>query len=216
MKIAQTGFYVCVNVIRFWQCVRIDAKGMPDVAAQQANVHGIKGRYARALFDLAQETGALETVESDLIAIEAMLAESADFRAFVMSPLHGRDAQARGIAAVGKLGGMGDLTLKFLGVLAANRRLSVLSDAIGAFRALLAVHRGEVSAEVTSARALTKKQIDALSKKLKAAVGRDVAIDARVDESLLGGLRVQIGSRMMDSSLKTKLQNLAIAMKGVQ
>lgn len=186
------------------------------MASQQANVSGITGRYARALFDLAVEKKALDTVESDLKTLSAMLETSADLRAFVTSPLYSRDQQLKGIEAIGKLGKVSDLTLKFLGVLATNRRLSAIAGTIKAFAALLAAHRGEVSAEVVSARALTKKQLDALSKKLKAATGQDVAIDARVDESLLGGLKVQVGSRMVDSSLKTKLQNLAIAMKGVQ
>ena len=111
---------------------------------------------------------------------------------------------------------MSALTVKFLGVLAANRRLDALKSTITSFEKLHAYHKGEVGAEVISAHALTKTQLAALKKQLKAAVGRDVTIDASVDETLLGGLRVKVGSRMVDSSLKTKLDNLAIAMKGVQ
>jgi len=186
------------------------------VTSHKVIVSGISGRYAVALFDLAFEAKALEAVESDLAKLKAMLEESADLRTLVSSPLYSRKEQSDAITKVASEGGLSDLTNKFLGVLAANRRLSALPAILVDFDKLAAEHRGEVTAEVVSARALTKKQLGDLEKKLKLAIGRDVAIDASVDESLLGGLKVKVGSRMVDSSLKTKLDNLAIAMKGVQ
>ena len=164
------------------------------MTSHKAIVSGISGRYAIALFELATESKALDAVESDLSKLKALLEENADMRELVSSPLYSREQQSKGVAGVAKAAGLGDLTTKFLGVLAANRRLSALGAVISAFDKLLAHHRGEV----------------------KSAVGHDVAIDASVDESLLGGLTVQVGSRMVDDSLKTKLNNLAIAMKGVQ
>ena len=186
------------------------------MTSHKAIVSGISGRYAVALFELADEAKALDAVESDLSELKAMTAESADMRDLVTSPLYSREQQSKGIAGVAQAAKLHALTEKFLGVLAANRRLSALGAIISSFEKLLAHHRGEVKAEVVSARKLTKKQLGDLEKKLKLAVGHDVAIDATVDESLLGGLTVQVGSRMVDDSLKTKLNNLAIAMKGVQ
>jgi len=186
------------------------------VSSHKAIVSGISGRYAVALFELALESKALKAIESDLAGLKALLDESADLQALVASPIYSRDDQLKGITNVAEAAGMSALTVKFLGVLAANRRLGALAGIIGSAEKLLAFHRGEVNADVTSAHALSKTQLTALKKQLKAAVGRDVTIDASVDEALLGGLRVKVGSRMVDSSLKTKLDNLAIAMKGVQ
>jgi len=186
------------------------------VTSHKAIVSGISGRYAVALFELSLESNALEATESDLSTLKAMLDESADLRDLVASPLYSRDQQSNAIEAVAKEAKLSDLSIKFLGTLAANRRLSALASIIAAFEKLLAHHRGEVRAEVTSARKLTKKQLGDLEKKLKTAVGQDITIDAVVDENLLGGLTVKVGSRMVDDSLKTKLDNLAIAMKGVQ
>ena len=191
-------------------------KGTSEVSSHKAIVSGISGRYAVALFELALEEKALEAIESDMVGVKAQLLESADLQRLVASPLYSRDDQLKGVAAVAEAAKMSALTVKFLGVLAANRRLDALAAIINAFEMLVAFHRGEVSAEVVSAHALSDSQLKALKKQLKAAVGRDVTIDASVDEALLGGLRVKVGSRMVDSSLKTKLDNLAIAMKGVQ
>ena len=186
------------------------------MTSHKAIVSGISGRYAVALFELALESAALKAVESDLTTIKAMLDESADLRDLVASPLYSRDQQSKAIASVADAAKLSEITVKFLGVLAANRRLGALGSTISAFEALLSHHRGEVKANVVSAHVLSKKQLADLEAKLKLAVGRDVTIDASVDESLLGGLTVQVGSRMVDDSLKTKLDNLAIAMKGVQ
>ena len=191
-------------------------RGTSEVSSHKAIVSGISGRYAVALFELALENKALPAVEADLVALKALLGESADLRDLVSSPLYSRDDQAKGIAKTAEAMELSSLTVKFLGVLAANRRLSALADIGAAFEKLMAHHKGEVKAEVVSAHALSEKQLTDLKKQMKAAVGRDVDIDASVDETLLGGLRVKVGSRMVDSSLKTKLDNLAIAMKGVQ
>ncbi|WP_374763229.1 F0F1 ATP synthase subunit delta [Yunchengibacter salinarum] len=186
------------------------------MASQIGIVTGIAGRYALALFDLAKEAKALDATAKDLDALAAMQAESAEFSLFIASPRLSRDEQVRGVGALAEKAGFGELTRKFLGVLATNRRLSHLGSVIGAYRRLLAHHNGEVTADVTSARALDDGQMESLKKTLKSAVGRDVAVAPHVDESLLGGLVVKIGSRMVDSSLKTKLDNLKVAMKGVQ
>ncbi len=186
------------------------------MTSHKAIVSGITGRYAVALFELALEGKALKAVESDMASLKDLLAESADLRELVSSPLISRDEQSKGITAVAKTAELSDLTTKFLGILAANRRLNTLKGSIASFEKLVAHHKGEVSAEVVSAHALTKTQLTELKKKLKSAVGRDVSIEASIDETLLGGLKVKVGSRMVDSSLRTKLDNLAIAMKGVQ
>jgi len=186
------------------------------VISHKAIVSGISGRYAIALFELALENKALKAVESDLAMLKEMLAESSALSTLVSSPLLSRDDQSKGINSVAGLAKISELTTNFLGVLATNRRLDTLKSIIIAFEQLVAHHNGEVKAEVVSANDLTKTQLTELKKKLKAAVGHDVTIDASVDETLLGGLKVKVGSRMIDSSLKTKIDNLAIAMKGVQ
>ncbi|MFC3052727.1 F0F1 ATP synthase subunit delta [Kordiimonas pumila] len=186
------------------------------MTSHKAIVSGISGRYAIALFELALENKALKAVESDLATLKDLLTESSDLKALVVSPLFSRTEQSKGVESIAKLAKLSDLTSKFLGVLAANRRLDTLKSIIVAFDQLVAHHNGEIKAEVVSAHALTKTQLTELKKNLKAAVGQDVIIDASVDEGLLGGLKVKVGSRMIDSSLKTKLDNLAIAMKGVQ
>ncbi len=191
-------------------------QGTSDVTSQKAIVSGLSGRYALAIFDLAIENNALQAVESDFASLRTMLAESEDFGVLVVSPVITGDEQSKGVAAIADKAGFSPLTAKFLGVLAANRRLTSLKSVMDAFDRLAAEHRGEVSASVVSAAELTDAQMKTLQKNLKTAIGQDVAIDQMVDETLLGGLKVKVGSRMIDSSLKTKLDNLAIAMKGVQ
>ena len=185
------------------------------MTSHKAIVSGISGRYAVALFELALEAKALKAVESDLANLKELLAESADLRDLVSSPLISRDDQSKGITKVAEAAKLSDLSVKFLGVLAANRRLGALGTAIADFEKLMAHHKGEVKAEVVSAHALTKTQLTALKKQLKSAIGQDVDIDATVDEAILGGLKVKVGSRMVDGSLKTKLQKIELAMKGV-
>jgi len=176
--------------------------------------HGLAGRYATALFDLAREAKSLDTVEKGLGALKAALGDSAELKALTTSPLVGRDAAASGIAAVAKAMKLDSLTANFLGVLAKNRRLAALPAIIAAFNGLAAHHRGEVTAEVTSAHKLSAAQTDALKAKLKAGLKRDVALDLAVDPAILGGLVVKVGSRMVDSSIRTKLGAIGQAMKG--
>lgn len=197
------------------RCVKPYFRERLALSSNKAIVSGIAGRYARALFDLANESKALEKVESDLSQLSTVLDESADMRSFVDSPVYGRAEQTSAVLAVAKAAKLGDLATKFLGVLAANRRLNILSSVIAGFGQFMSHHRGEVTAQVTSADELSDAQLKELKKELMASVGHDVTIDAVVDESLLGGLVVKVGSLMVDSSLKTKLDNLAIAMKGV-
>lgn len=174
----------------------------------------LAGRYALALFELARDGKALESVAASLGMLKAALAESADLKTLTQSPLIGREAGARAIAAVAATLGLESMTTNMLGVLAQNRRLSQLGTIIRAFEALLSAHKGETRAEVTSAFALTKAQSDALAKQLKARTGRDTALDLTVDPAIMGGLIVKMGSQMIDSSLRTRLNTLAQAMKG--
>jgi F-type H+-transporting ATPase subunit delta len=156
----------------------------------------LAGRYATALFGLARDENQIDAVTRSLDTLEAAITESADFRA--LTPTLGIDPT----------------TAKFIGVLADNGRLSELKSVIKAVRQLAAGHRNETTAEITSAFPLDDKQVAALKGNLKTRIGRDVAIDAKVDPSLLGGLVVRLGSQMIDASIKTKLNNLALAMKG--
>jgi F-type H+-transporting ATPase subunit delta len=174
----------------------------------------LSGRYATALFDLAREGGSIATVESSLATVKQALTDSAEFAALTKSPLLGRDAAARGVAAAAGAMKLDPLTTRFLGVLAQNRRLSALPAMIRDFAMLAARHRGEVTAAVTSAHPLDAAQVAELKSQLRARVGRDVTVDLSVDPSLLGGLVVKIGSQMIDSSIKTRLNSLAHAMKG--
>lgn len=174
----------------------------------------LAGRYALALFDLARDGRAIETVEASLSTLEQATAESADLRRLIASPLVARDAAASAIEAVAARIGLDPLTANFLGVLATNRRLSQLRQVTLAFRRMAASHRGETSAEVTSAHPLDTGQMDALRAKLRARVGRDVSVHAKVDPAIMGGLIVRIGAQMIDGSIRTKLNTLAHAMKG--
>ncbi len=174
----------------------------------------LSGRYATALFDLARDEKAIDTVSASLQALKTALAESDDFRRLTTSPLISRDAATKAVAATAGALGTDPLTTKFLGVLAQNRRLGQLGAVIRAFGQLAARHRGETTAEVTSAHPLSATQVKALKAKLKTQLARDVAVDLTVDPSILGGLIVKIGSRQIDGSIRSKLNTLAIAMKG--
>ncbi len=174
---------------------------------------GAAGRYAVAIFDLGKEMNALDTLESDLSQMKSAVAESADLANLVHSPAINRDDQQRAIAAVMDKMGLGDLTKRFVGLMTSKGRLAMLPGAIEGFTHMLTEHRGEVIAEVASAHPLSDAQRDTLAEKLKSTYGKDVKIDARVDPSLLGGLVVKIGSKMIDASLKAKLSGLQRAMK---
>ena len=174
----------------------------------------LAGRYATALFGLARDEQQIDAVSRSLDSIEAATSESADFRALVTSPLIGRADAGKTIRALVPSLGLDPITGRFLGVLADNGRLSELKSVIRIVRELASAHRGETKAEVTSAHPLGDDQITALKTKLKARVGSDVTIDARVDPNLLGGIVVRLGSQMIDASIATKLNTLATAMKG--
>ncbi len=175
----------------------------------------IADRYALALLELAEESAALDPIAADLRALRAMIAESADLRRLLVNPVIDRGLQERAIAALAARAQFGLLVVKFLGLMARKRRLFALEGAIGAFFARLAAKRGEAVARVASARPLSESQLQAVASALHRALGRGTSVEAVVDSSLLGGLVVQVGSRMIDGSLKTKLQRLSLAMKGV-
>ena len=174
----------------------------------------LAGRYASALFDLASEAGTVTAVEGDLDRLDQAVRESADFASLIRNPQISRGDAAKAIEAVAAVLGCSDLTRKFLGVLAGNRRLASLPDMVRAFFAIAAAQRGEVSAEVTTAHALDDTQLAQLAEKLKIREGRSVKLRTRVDPEILGGLVVRIGSQMIDSSIRTRLNSLSQAMKG--
>ena len=173
------------------------------------------GRYANALFELARDEGALEATERDVEALGVALKESADFRTLIASPLYGRDDQARGMAAIADEMGLSPLVRNFAALMASKRRLYMLPKVIDIFRALMAEHRGEVTAEVVAARELSEAQANKLAETLKSAEGRDVRLNVTVDENLIGGIVVRVGSRMIDTSIRSRLAQLQNAMREV-
>ncbi|MBI5165994.1 MAG: F0F1 ATP synthase subunit delta [Magnetospirillum sp.] len=175
----------------------------------------IADRYATALFGLADSMNLLDQVAEDLTTLKAMIRASADLRRLVGSPVLSRNQQGQAVTALAKAAGFSVLTLNFLGLAAKNRRLFVLEGVIAAYLGRLAARRGEMSASVESAVALTDTQVSQLAAALKAAYGSNITVETTVDPGLLGGLVVKVGSRMVDSSLKTKLQHLKLAMKGI-
>lgn len=184
--------------------------------AQSASpVSGVAERYARSLFELAQSEGAVAKVEADLGLFEAMIAESDDLKRLVKSPVFTSADQMKAVAAIADEAGIKGLVGNFLRVVAGNRRLFVLPEMIVAFRRIAAEQRGETTAEVVSAHALTAAQQNELKATLKGVAGKDVTINATVDPSILGGLIVRIGSRQIDTSLRTKLSSLKLALKEV-
>jgi F-type H+-transporting ATPase subunit delta len=185
-----------------------------DVATDNPVTAGVAGRYASALFELANEQNQLDEVDSDLGKFQDLLNQSDDLNRLVKSPAFAAEEQQRALGAVMDWAGVGATTGNFLKVITRNRRLFAAEDMIKTFRALLARHRGEVTADVKSAVALTDAQLTALKDKLKTSYGKDVRLDASVDPSLLGGLVIKIGSRMFDSSLKTNLSNLKVVLRG--
>jgi len=176
---------------------------------------GVAGRYATALYELGREAKSLDKVEKDLLDLEAALRESPELRDLIASPVYPRAEQGAALRAVAERMGLGMEVTNTLGVMAANRRLFVLPRMIEAVKALIADARGETTAEVTSARPLSGAQRKALSETLREKVGRDVKLDEKVDERLIGGLVVQVGSRMIDTSIRSKLARLQNAMKEV-
>jgi F-type H+-transporting ATPase subunit delta len=176
-------------------------------------ISGAAWRYAEALFDLALEEGVLDNVERDLAALAQMASGSADFSAFLTSPVYDAEDKARAIAAIADKAGLSVLTRNFLGVVAANRRLFALEGMLTAFCNRLADHRGQVSAEATAAAPLNEDQTKRLRGEIEGVIGKAVNLSVKVDKDLLGGLVVKVGSKMIDSSLKTKLNRLKSVMK---
>ena len=174
----------------------------------------LAGRYATALFGLARDEKQIDAVTRGLDSLETAMTESSDFRTLVTSPLIGRADAGKAIRALTPALRVDPITAKFLGVLADNGRLSELKAVIKAVRQLAAAHRGETTAEVTSAFPLKDDQVTKLKANLKSRLGRDVAIDAKVDPEILGGIIIRHGSQMIDASIRTKLNTLANAMKG--
>lgn len=182
---------------------------------QVSVVSGVAERYATALFELALEGGALDAVAADIDRFDALMGESADLTRLVRSPVFTPDDQVKAVSAVLDRAGIGGLAANFVKLAARNRRLFAVPDMFRAYRTLLAAHRGEATADVVSAEPLSDAQVADLKAALKGVTGKDIRINAAVDPSLIGGLVVKFGSRMIDTSLKTKLNALKIALKEV-
>ena len=183
------------------------------MASEQPIVSGMAGRYATALFDLANETNAIDAVKADLDRFDALIAESADLVRLVRSPAFSTDEQLRALGAVLERAGIGGLAARFLKLVTSNRRLFAVRDMIKAFRELVAQHKGEITAEVMVAERLNDRHLEALRTALKSVSGKDVDLDVKIDPSIIGGLVVKLGSRMVDTSLRTKLNAIKHAMK---
>ncbi|MGR3271688.1 MULTISPECIES: F0F1 ATP synthase subunit delta [Rhodobacterales] len=186
-----------------------------DVSEPASISTGIAQRYATAVFDLAREGDDLAALTSDVDALRAALADSAEFRDLISSPVYSRDDQARAMSAIAAKMGLTQTMANVLGLMASKRRLFVLPQMLRALDAQLAEARGEVTADVTTAKALSDKQKTALAAALKESAGREVKINQTVDESLIGGLVVKLGSKMIDTSIRSKLQALQNTMKEV-
>jgi len=197
------GPIVCADVLKADGSTLADDSRNADVGA----------RYAQALFELAEQGKALEAVEADLKALKAMREESADLRKALASPAFTAEDKGKALAGVADAAGLSPLTRKFLGLLAANGRASALPAAIAAFERLAAAHRGAVAAEVVTALPLSAAQLKGVAAALRQALGKDPELTARVDPAILGGLKVRVGSRLFDASLKSRLDSLKFALK---
>jgi F-type H+-transporting ATPase subunit delta len=185
------------------------------LASETTGVSGLAARYAAALFDLADERRILDEVASDLRQLRAMVQASPDLLRLIRSPILSREEQSKGIEALAEAAGFSPLVRDFLAVVARNRRLFAVPAMIEGFLAQLAARRGEVTAMVTAAQPLSDTQLAALNEQLRRSVGSRVSIDVQVDPRLIGGLVVKLGSRMVDGSIKSKLQRLQLAMKSI-
>ena len=184
------------------------------MAGEDPIISGMAGRYASALFALALEEKATDAVKADLDAFDALIASSADLDRLVRSPVFGVDDQLRALSAILDKAGIKGLAANFLRVITTNRRLFAARAMIRGYRALVARHKGEVVAQVTVAEQLNDKNIDALKSALKSVTGgKDIDLDVTVEPAIIGGLIVKVGSRMVDSSLRTKLNAIKFAMK---
>jgi len=185
------------------------------LASETTGVSGLAERYAAALFDIADERRMLDEVATDLRQLRTMLAESVDLSRLVRSPILTRGEQGKAISTLAERAGFSPLVRDFLAVVAKNRRLFAVPAMIEAYLARLAERRGEVTAEVIAAQPLSETQLALLSEQLRRSIGRRVSVDPRVDPALIGGMIVKVGSRMVDGSLRSKLQRLQMAMRGI-
>jgi F-type H+-transporting ATPase subunit delta len=181
--------------------------------ADDSKATDVGERYAQALFELAKGQGDAAAVEGDLKSLKTMRAESADLRSLLGSPWFDAETKGRGLAAIADAAGFHATTRKFLGLVASNRRAAAIPAMISAFEKLAAADRGAISAEVTTALPLTDAQARALAASLRTALGKDPEIETKVDPAILGGLKVRVGSRLYDASLKSRLDSLKFALK---
>lgn len=185
------------------------------MATETSGLSGLAGRYAAALYDIAETAGTLDVVANDLRGVRTMIEESGDLRRLLASPVIDRADQAKAMRALLERAGASELALRFVGVVTDNRRLFVLPAIIDAYLRRLAERRGEVVAHVTSARALSEAQVERVTESLRRSLGAKVVVDLKVDAGLIGGLVVRVGSKLVDDSLRSKLMRLQLAMKGV-
>ena len=183
------------------------------MAAAEPIVSGMAGRYANALFDLARETNAIDAVKADLERFDTLVAENPDLNRLVRSPVFSAAEQLQALSVLLDRAGIGGLTAKFIKLITANRRLFAVRDMVRAYRKLVAEHKGEATAEVTVAEQLKDEHLSALRAALKSVSGKNVDLDIKVDPAIIGGLVVKLGSRMVDTSLRTKLNAIRHAMK---
>jgi F-type H+-transporting ATPase subunit delta len=186
-----------------------------DVSETASISTGIAQRYATAVYDLAKESGKVSEIEGDLDALKAALDDSEDFRTLIHSPVYSREEQRQAITAIAQKMNLSQTMSNTLALMASKRRLFVLPALIRSLRERIADEKGQITAEVTSAKALTKTQSEKLAKTLKANTGKDITLNTTVDESLIGGLIVKVGSKMIDTSIRSKLNSLQNAMKEV-
>lgn len=183
------------------------------MAGENGIVSGMAGRYATALFELALETNSVEQVQSDLKGFDALVAANADLTRLVRSPVFSAEDQAKALVAILEKAGIKGVAANFLRVVAANRRLFAVSEIIRGFNRLVAAHKGEVTAQVTVAEQLNDARLNEIRDALKAVTGKNVQVNVDVDPSIIGGIKVKVGSRMVDASLRTKLNSIKFAMK---
>jgi F-type H+-transporting ATPase subunit delta len=195
------------------RALRIEGLHESFMAGEDSIVSGMAGRYATALFELALEEKALDKVKADLDAFDTLVADNSDLERMVRSPVFGADEQLKALSAILDKAGIKGIAANFLRVVTTNRRLFAARDIIRGFRALVAKHKGEVSADVTVAEKLSDKNLAALKGALNQVTGKDVDLNVKVDPAIIGGLVVKLGSRMIDSSLRTKLNSIKYAMK---
>ena len=185
------------------------------MASEDPIISGMAGRYATALFELALTDNAIDAIRADLDRFDALLTESPDLARMVRSPVFSSGDQLRALSAVLERAEIGGLAARFLKVVTANRRLFAVRDMARAYRALVAKYKGEVTARVTVAEKLSDQRLAEIKNALKSVTGKDVDLDIRIDPAIIGGLVVKVGSRMVDSSLRTKLNAIKHAMKEV-